>query len=76
RCEKEPGPGAITQLPREALSEAMLANRGAARKAPGGSSTLPKKHRVILAGVATGVIAAGFMQGKRKRGAPRTASTE
>ncbi len=74
--QSEGWPGAINQVARDALIEAMLANRGAARKATGGSFNLPKKHLVILAVVAIGVIAAWFMQGKSKPEAPQTASTE
>ncbi len=74
--QSEGWPGAINQVARDALIEAMLANRGAARKATGGSFNLPKKHLVILAVVAIGVIAAWFMQGKSKPEAPQNASTE
>ncbi|QRY79998.1 AAA family ATPase [Pseudomonas sp. PDNC002] len=65
-------PGAINQTARDAMIEAMLADRGGARKAAGPSFKLPKKHLAILGVVAIGVIAAWFMQGKTSK--PETAT--
>ncbi len=70
--QSEGWPGAINQVARDALIEAMLANRGAARKATGGSFNLPKKHLVILAVVAIGVSRARWRRRRRpavRRGA-------
>ncbi|AGI26387.1 AAA family ATPase [Pseudomonas sp. MT3] len=68
-------PGAINQTARDAMIEAMLADRGGARKAAGPGFKLPKKHLAILGVVAIGVIAAWFMQGKTsKPDAPSTAA--
>ncbi|MNQ70897.1 hypothetical protein D3C85_855500 [compost metagenome] len=64
-------PGSINQIARDLLIEAMLAQRGAARKAGAGFS-LPKKHLLALAVVGVGVIAAWMMQG-RNDGAAETA---
>lgn len=60
-------PGAINQSARDAMIEAMLADRGGARKAAGPGFKLPKKHLAILGVVAIGVIAAWFMQGKTSK---------
>lgn len=57
-------PGTINQTARDAMIEAMLADRGGERKAAGAGFKLPKKHLAILGVVAIGVIAAWFMQGK------------
>ncbi|WP_371231338.1 AAA family ATPase [Pseudomonas sp. QE6] len=65
-------PGAINQSARDAMIEAMLADRGGARKAAGPGFKLPKKHLAILGVVAIGVIAAWFMQGKTSK--PETAN--
>lgn len=65
-------PGAINQTARDAMIEAMLADRGGERKAAGAGFKLPKKHLAILGVVAIGVIAAWFMQGKTSK--PDTAS--
>lgn len=71
-------PGAINQVARDLLIEAMLAQRGAARKSPGGFS-LPKKHLLALAVVGIGVIAAWMMQGRNEPApdsAPATAEAQ
>ncbi|MCP8467454.1 AAA family ATPase [Pseudomonas sp. ZM23] len=65
-------PGVINQVARDAMIEAMLADRGGARKSAGAGFKLPKKHLAILGVVAIGVIAAWFMQGKTSK--PDTAS--
>lgn len=56
-------PGAINQVARETLVEAMLAQRGASRRA-GFAVSLPKKHLLALAVVGVGVLAAWLMQGR------------
>lgn len=56
-------PGAINRLAREALIEAMLVQRGAARRA-GLAFSLPKKHLLALLVVGGGVLAAWLMQGR------------
>ncbi|WP_447754095.1 AAA family ATPase [Pseudomonas nicosulfuronedens] len=66
-------PGAINQTARDAMIEAMLADRSGERKAAGAGFKLPKKHLAILGVVAIGVIAAWFMQGKTSK--PETASS-
>ncbi|MGY4531686.1 DamX protein [Pseudomonas sp. TE3786] len=58
-------PGAINQVARETLIEAMLANRGGAQKA-GMAFKLPKKHLLALVVVAIAVGAAWMMQGRSK----------
>lgn len=65
-------PGVINQTARDAMIEAMLADRGGARKTTGTGFKLPKKHLAILGVVAIGVVAAWFMQGKTSK--PETAS--
>lgn len=60
-------PGVINQTARDAMIEAMLADRGGARKSPGAGFKLPKKHLAILGVVAIGVVAAWFMQGKTSK---------
>ncbi|MDF3936488.1 AAA family ATPase [Pseudomonas citronellolis] len=68
-------PGSINQVARDALIEAMLADRGGARKAaPGAGLRLPKKHLLILGVVAIGVVAAWFMQGRTSK--PDSAATQ
>lgn len=71
-------PGAINQVGRDALIEAMLADRGGARKAAATSSVrLPKKHLLVLGVVAIGVAAAWFMQARTsKPDAPAQASSQ
>mgnify|MGYP006190000673 CR=1 FL=1 len=54
-------PGVINQVARETLVEAMLAQRGAAKRG-GFSFSLPRKHLLALCVVASGVLAAWFMQ--------------
>ncbi|RJG13144.1 cell division protein [Pseudomonas cavernicola] len=56
-------PGAINQVARDTLIEAMLARRGAAQRA-GFSFNLPKKHLLALVVVAVAVGAAWLMQGR------------
>ncbi len=56
-------PGAINQVARDTLIEAMLAQRGAAQR-PGLSFSLPKKHLLALVVVAVAVGAAWLMQGR------------
>lgn len=56
-------PGAINQVARETLIEAMLAQRGGGRRA-GFGLNLPKKHLLALVVVAVGVGAAWLMQGR------------
>ncbi|WP_137818688.1 SPOR domain-containing protein [Pseudomonas sp. 2FG] len=56
-------PGAINQVARDTLIEAMLARRGAAQR-PGFSFNLPKKHLLALVVVAVAVGAAWLMQGR------------
>lgn len=62
-------PGTINQVARDALIEAMLADRGGARKAVSSSTgvRLPKKHLAVLAVVAIGVVAAWFMQSRTSK---------
>lgn len=64
-------PGSINQVARDLMIEAMLAERGAARKSSVGFS-LPKKHLLALAVVGVGVVAAWMMQG-RNEGSAETA---
>ncbi|WP_300651980.1 AAA family ATPase [Pseudomonas sp.] len=56
-------PGAINQVARDTLIEAMLAQRGAAKRA-GFAFNLPRKHLLALAVVGLGVLAAWLMQGR------------
>ncbi|UTW09545.1 SPOR domain-containing protein [Pseudomonas benzenivorans] len=56
-------PGGINDAAREALIEAMLAQRGAARRS-GFALSLPKKHLLALVVVGVGVLAAWLMQGQ------------
>ncbi|WP_103103083.1 AAA family ATPase [Pseudomonas sp. LFM046] len=68
-------PGAINQVARDLLIEAMLAQRGASRKSSAGFN-LPKKHLLALAVVGVGVVAAWMMQGRNEgsvESAPATA---
>ncbi len=67
-------PGSINQVARDMLIEAMLAQRGAVRKAGPGFS-LPKKHLLALAVVGVGVIAAWMMQGRNEGSAESTPAT-
>ena len=61
-------PGSINQVARDALIEAMLADRGGARKAAAASAVrLPKKHLLVLGVVAIGVVAAWFMQSRTSK---------
>jgi DamX protein len=69
-------PGAINQVARDLMIEAMLAERGASRKSAGGFN-LPKKHLLALAVVGVGVIAAWMMQGRNDGGVePAPASAQ
>lgn len=74
--QSEGRPGAVNQVTRNALIEAMLASRSAAHKATGGSFSLPEKHLVIPAIVVIDVIVAWSTRGKSKPKAPQTTSTE
>ncbi|MDA7084862.1 AAA family ATPase [Pseudomonas sp. SA3-5] len=56
-------PGAINQVARDTLIEAMLAQRGAAKRS-GFAFNLPRKHLLALAVVGLGVLAAWLMQGR------------
>ncbi|QLC73497.1 SPOR domain-containing protein [Pseudomonas sp. LPB0260] len=56
-------PGGINESAREALIEAMLAQKGATRRA-GVGLNLPRKHLLALVVVAVGVLAAWLMQGQ------------
>ncbi|MDH4555024.1 cell division protein [Pseudomonas sp. BN417] len=67
-------PGSINQIARDLLIEAMLAQRGSARKTGAGFS-LPKKHLLALAVVGVGVIAAWMMQGRNEGGAETAPAT-
>lgn len=56
-------PGSINQVARDTLIEAMLVQRGAAKRA-GFAVNLPRKHLLALAVVGLGVLAAWLMQGR------------
>jgi DamX protein len=58
-------PGAINQVARETMIDAMLADRGAGRSG-GFSASLPKKHLVALLVVCVSVAAAWFMNSDSK----------
>ncbi|KAF1056359.1 MAG: Cell division protein DamX [Pseudomonas delhiensis] len=63
-------PGSINQVARDALAEAMLADKTGARKSKPSavvSLRLPKKHLLVLGVVAIGVVAAWFMQGRTSK---------
>ncbi|MCQ4273401.1 AAA family ATPase [Pseudomonas kuykendallii] len=62
-AQSEGWPGAINQVARETLIEAMLAQRGSGKRA-GFAFKLPKKHLLALVVVFVGVLAAWLMQGQ------------
>lgn len=68
-------PGAINQVARDTLIEAMLVERGAAKRA-GFSFNLPRKHLLALAVVGLGVLAAWLMQGRPDDAAVMPVSTQ
>lgn len=68
-------PGTINQVARDTLIEAMLAQRGAAKR-PGFAINLPRKHLLALAVVGLGVLAAWLMQGRPDDAAPVPATTQ
>lgn len=64
-------PGAINQIAREGLIDAMLEQRGAAQRAGSGSGfKLPIKHLLALVVVAAGVVGAWMMQGRNESSQP------
>lgn len=68
-------PGAINQVARDVLVEAMLVRRGGAKRA-GFAFNLPRKHLLALAVVGLGVMAAWLMQGRSDDVAPVSATTQ
>jgi DamX protein len=68
-------PGAINQVARDTLIEAMRVQRGAARRA-GFAFNLPRKHLLALAVVGLGVLAAWLMQGYPDDAAPMPVTTQ
>ncbi|MDM8348390.1 AAA family ATPase [Pseudomonas sp. sp1636] len=68
-------PGVINQVARDALVEAMLIQRGAAKRA-GFVFSLPRKHLLALAVVGLGVLAAWLVQGRPEGGAPMPVTTQ
>ncbi|WP_286784320.1 MULTISPECIES: SPOR domain-containing protein [Pseudomonas] len=62
-AQSEGWPGAINQVARETLIEAMLAQRGSGKRT-GFAFKLPKKHLLALVVVFVGVLAAWLMQGQ------------
>ncbi|WP_263143844.1 SPOR domain-containing protein [Pseudomonas sp. RIT-PI-AD] len=72
--QSEGWPGAINQIARESMIEAMLASRGSAR-GKGLGFSLPKKHLLALAVVAVAVGAAWFMQGRTSAEKPAEPTT-
>ncbi|MFZ3183595.1 MAG: AAA family ATPase [Pseudomonas sp.] len=70
-------PGAINQIAREGLIDAMLVQRGAAQRAGAGAGfKLPIKHLLALVVVAAGVGGAWMMQGRSESGQPAPAVTQ
>ncbi|MBX9756101.1 MAG: SPOR domain-containing protein [Pseudomonadaceae bacterium] len=64
-------PGAINQIAREGLIDAMLVQRGAAQRAGSGAGfKLPIKHLLALVVVAAGVGGAWMMQGRSESNQP------
>ncbi|WP_372875378.1 SPOR domain-containing protein [Pseudomonas sp.] len=68
-------PGAINQVARDTLIEAMRVQRGAARRT-GFAFNLPRKHLLALAVVGLGVLAAWLMQGRPDDAAPMPVMTQ
>ena len=70
-------PGAINQIAREGLIDAMLVQRGAAQRAGAGAGfKLPIKHLLALVVVAAGVGGAWMMQGRSENGQPAPTVTQ
>lgn len=70
-------PGAINQIAREGLIDAMLVQRGAAQRAGAGAGfKLPIKHLLALVVVAAGVGGAWMMQGRSESGQPAPTVTQ
>ncbi|MDX1366922.1 SPOR domain-containing protein [Pseudomonas sp.] len=68
-------PGAINQVARDTLVEAMRVQRGAVKGA-GFAFNLPRKHLLALAVVGLGVLAAWLMQGRPDGEAPVPVATQ
>ncbi len=68
-------PGAINQVARDTLIEAMRVQRGAARRA-GFAFNLPRKHLLAVAVVGLGILAAWLMQGRPDDAAPMPVTTQ
>ena len=68
-------PGAINQVARDTLIEAMLVQRGAAKRA-GFAVNLPRKHLLALAVVGLGVLTAWLMQSRPDDAAPMPVTTQ
>lgn len=68
-------PGAINQIARETLIDAMLSQRGAAQR-PSAGFKLPIKHLIALVVVAIGVAGAWMMQGRTEAPAAPPAVTQ
>ncbi|OHC27696.1 MAG: cell division protein [Pseudomonadales bacterium RIFCSPLOWO2_12_59_9] len=70
-------PGAINQIAREGLIDAMLVQRGAAQRAGSGAGfKLPIKHLLALVVVAAGVGGAWMMQGRSESSQPAPTVTQ
>lgn len=70
-------PGAINQIAREGLIDAMLAQRGAAQRAGSGAGfQLPIKHLLALVVVAAGVGGAWMMQDRSESSQPAPTVTQ
>lgn len=67
--QSEGWPGAINQVAREVLVDAMQAKR-AAGKSAGFSLNIPRKHMLALAVVVVGVLVAWMMQGREQPAEP------
>lgn len=67
-------PGGVNQVARDVLIEAMLAQRGSARRS-GFAFNLPKKHLLALVVVSIGVGAAWLMQGQSDK-VPESTQTQ
>jgi len=68
-------PGAINQVARDTLIEAMLVQRGAVKRA-GFAFSLPRKHLLALAVVVLGVLTAWLMQGRPDDATPMPVTTQ
>ncbi|MDO8697349.1 MAG: cell division protein, partial [Pseudomonas sp.] len=70
-------PGAINQIAREGLIDAMLVQRGAALRAGSGAGfKLPIKHLLALVVVAAGVGGAWMMQDRSESSQPAPAAMQ